>query len=125
MDTQRTQLLSPVIKRGQLTLDFEPGLTERYRNVRECVAAGVYRRGLKRVAADLNEAPGNLSAQLGDESSRSFCVDSLERYIETTGDVTPIHYLVAKYIGEENSGDDKVRRARAMLETALQELGTK
>ena len=48
----------------QLTLDLEADITERFRSVKECVAAGIYRRGLKRMAAELDEAPGNLSVQL-------------------------------------------------------------
>lgn len=54
---------SAVIKRAQapaqeqLTLSFEPGLSDRYGSLRECVATGVYQRGLKRVAIDLDQAP--------------------------------------------------------------------
>ncbi|RQS22471.1 hypothetical protein DIE05_29830 [Burkholderia sp. Bp8995] len=87
-----------------MTLDFEPGLIERYRNVRECVAQGVYQRGLKRVAVDLDQAPGNLSAQLADDTQRHFSLDSFERYLETTGDMTPLYYLCEKFLG--NKRDD-------------------
>ena len=113
-------MLSTVITRGQLTLDLEPGLTERYRNLRECIAAGVYRRGLKRVAGDLDIAPGNLSAQLGDESQRNFSVDSLERYIETTGDVTPVHYLVARFLQKDGGDDTETLKALRLMEEAQQ-----
>lgn len=84
----------------QLTLQLEPDLTTRFRNVREVMAAGVYQRGLKRVAGDLDMAPGNLSCALNDEGNRHVSVDVLERYIQTQGDLTPIHYLIARYMGD-------------------------
>ena len=86
---------------NQLTLEFEPGLAERYRSLLEVVACGVYQRGLKRVAADLDKAPGNLSRELSGESDRHFSVESLERYIQTQGDLTPIYYLIARYLGDQ------------------------
>lgn len=84
----------------QLTLQLEPDMTVRFRNVREVVAAGVYQRGLKRVAGDLDMAPGNLSCALNDEGQRHLSVDTLERYIQTQGDLTPIHYLISRYMGD-------------------------
>ena len=74
----------------QLTLSFEPGVSDRFGSLRECVATGVYQRGLKRVSIDLDQAPSNLSVQLSDDPARHFSVDNLERYIERTGDLVPI-----------------------------------
>lgn len=90
----------------QLTLSFEPGLSDRYTCLRECVAAGVYRNGLGNTAIDLDVAPGNLSVQLSADPSRHFSVDSLEKYIEKTGDTTPIHYLIDKYLRESSEADE-------------------
>ena len=87
---------------NQLTLEFEPGLVDRYGSLLECVAAGVYQRGLKRVAADLEKLAGNLSRELGGESDRHFSVEALERYIQTQGDLTPIYYLIARYMGDQS-----------------------
>ncbi len=84
----------------QLTLQLEPDLTTRFRNVRDAIAAGVYQRGLKRVAGDLDMAPGNLSCALNDEGNRHISVDVMERYIQTQADLTPIHYLIARYMGD-------------------------
>ena len=81
----------------QLTLSFEAGVSDRFHTLRECVATGVYQRGLKRVAIDLDQAPSNLSVQLSDDHSRHFSVDSLERYIEKTGALVPVYYLVEKF----------------------------
>jgi hypothetical protein len=88
---------------SQLILDFEPGLTERYSSARECVAQGVYQRGLKRVAADLDQAPGNLSVQLSDDTSRHFSLDSFELYLDRTRDLTPLYYLVEKFLGDKRN----------------------
>lgn len=109
---------SPVIKEpeGQLTLSFEPGISERYRCLRECIAAGVYRNGLGNTAIDLDVAPGNLSVQISDDASRHFSVDSLERYIEKTGDTTPVYYLIEKFLS------DKTKDNEAELAAAMQTL---
>lgn len=96
-----------------MTLSFEPGLAERYRSLRECVASGVYQHGLGRIAIDLDVAPGNLSVQISDDPSRHFSVDSLERYIEKTGDTTPIYYLIEKFLSER-AKDSEAEMAAAM-----------
>lgn len=94
-------LVSGADKKDQLTLDFTPGLLDRHMSLRDCIAASVYQRGLGRVAIDLNQAPGNLSVQLSEDPSRNFSVDSLERYIEKTGDTTPVMYLVEKFLAPD------------------------
>lgn len=95
---------------SQLTLSFEPGLTDRYSNLRECVTACVYSRGLKRVAMDLDKAPGNLSRELGGDSDRHFSVEALERYIQTQGDLTPLYYLIARYMGDQAQAEAATMR---------------
>lgn len=90
---------------GQLTLSFEQGISERYRCLRECIAAGVYRNGLGNTAIDLDVAPGNLSVQISDDNSRHFSVDSLERYIEKTGDTTPVYYLIEKFLADKTTDE--------------------
>lgn len=109
-------ILSDSQPQTQLTLDLDAGLTERYRSVKEVVAAGVYRRGLKRVAGDLDEAPGNLSVMLTDDGRRHFDINQLERYIETSGDLTPIYYLVAKHCGDRSAArDEALERVQDLL----------
>lgn len=100
-----------------MTLQLEEGLVDAHRSLRDCVAAGVYRRGLKRVAMDLDLSPGNLSVALSDDPHRKLGVDELERYIQATGDKTPIYYLVAKYMGDEAAArDHALSQVHAMLE---------
>lgn len=112
--------LSPLVKQqeGQLTLSFEPGLSDRYTCLRECVASGVYRHGLSNVAIDLDQAPGNLSVQLSADPSRHFSVDSLERYIERSKDTTPIYYLIDKFLKGKEQADEL-----ATLMPMLKQLG--
>jgi hypothetical protein len=96
---------SPVISdsQRQLTLAFNDDLLHAHRSLRDCVASGVYRRGLKTVAMDLDLSPGNLSVALSDDPHRKFSVDDLERYIQTSGDKSPIYYLVGKYLADEGA----------------------
>lgn len=104
---------------GQLTLSFEPGISERHMSLRDCIAAGVYQRGLGNVAIDLNKAPGNLSVELSEDTSRHFSVDSLERYIDKTGDTAPIYYLIDKFL---NDNGHKQNAAMAQLAPMLKQL---
>ncbi len=88
---------------NQLVLDFEPGLVERFNCARECVAQGVYQRGLKKVAGDLDLAPGNLSVQLSDDPVRHFSLDAFEKYLEKTGDLMPLYFLIEKFLGDKRN----------------------
>lgn len=108
--------------RRQLTLDFDAAPFAAHRSLRDCVAAGVYRRSLKSVAADLDLSPGNLSCALSDDPHRKFSVDDLERYVQVTGDKAPIYYLVAKYLGDEGAARDKALGDVAEMLQALPQL---
>lgn len=100
----------------QMTLDLDTHLTERFRSAKEAMAAGIYRRGLKRCAADLDVAPGNLSVMLSGDGQRHLDVDLLERYVEQTGDRTPIYYLVAKHCGDSSAArDEAIERMQGLL----------
>lgn len=100
----------------QMTLDLDTGLMERFRSIKEVMAAGIYRRGLKRAAGDLDVAPGNLGVMLSGDGQRHLDVDLLERYIQVTGDKTPIYYLVAKYCGDQSAArDEALERVQSLL----------
>lgn len=85
---------------SQLSLTFELGLSARHQSLRECMATGVYSRGLGRVAGLIDMAPSKLSEKLsgGNDRKRDIGCDELETYIEKTGDVSPIYYLVDKFL---------------------------
>lgn len=82
----------------QLTLSLEPALPTRHRSLKACIAAGIYQRGLVLVAGKIDHSPSHLSEALSGADRRKFDVDDLERYIEQTGDTTPVLYLVAKFL---------------------------
>lgn len=104
---------------GQLTLSFEPGLSDRYQSLRDCVAASIYRYGLTNAAIELDKAPGNLSVELSADPARNFSVDSLERYIGKTGDTTPIYYLIDRFLNDHAKSQDA---AMAQLAPLLKQL---
>lgn len=93
----------------QLSLSFEPGLAQRYRDQRECFAACVYQRGLGRVAAEVDVAPSNLSAMLSGE--RNLPADVIERYMVAFHDTTPAMYWAARFLQ-----DAQTLQAQAMAQ---------
>ncbi len=97
----------------QLSLVFEPGLAARFRNLRDVVAHGVYQRGLSAVAGKVDMAPSKLSEKLagGNDRPRDLGVEEFERYIDKTGDLRPIYYLIERYLG-----DPVVQQAEAMAQ---------
>lgn len=109
---------------AQLTLSFEQGLSDRHGSLRECIAAGIYQRGLGNVAIDLDKASSNLSMELSGSidaqgRQRHFGVDALERYIDKTGDTAPIYYLIDKFLNDKGH---KQNAALAQLGPMLQQL---
>lgn len=113
-------------RNDQLTLDFTPGLTDRFTNLRECIAAGVYQRGLGRIAIDLNKAPGNLSVELSEDPSRRFSVDALETYIDKTGDTQPILYLIERFLAPDAKpkNHEQIKAIQAQAGELLRQLQT-
>lgn len=103
----------------QLTLDFEPGLTEKYPHLLDCVrgAAYTHRNPLKTIAADMDVSQSDLSRKLAGnpEDPRRFSLDDLERFLDATGDMSPVYWLVAKYLQ-----DERVKQDRALQELAKQ-----
>jgi hypothetical protein len=93
--------MNPQVSGSQLSLDFTPGLTERYATVLECIRAAVYRNAkpLKTIAMDMDMSQSDLSRKLANnpDDPRRFTVNDLERFIQATGDTTPVLYLAQKY----------------------------
>jgi hypothetical protein len=103
------------VPENQLTLNFEPGLSERYPSFRECVASSVYRYGLTNTAIDLDKAPGNLSVELSADPSRKFGIEDFEKYLAKSRDFTPIYYLIDKFLKEEAGDEPDAAELRAMF----------
>lgn len=108
-----------IVSSSQLTLDFTPGLAERHATLLDCVRSAVYthRNPLKTIAADMDMSQSELSRKLSGnpEDHRRFTVEDLEKFIQATGDLTPIYYLVEKYLTDED-----VKQRRALAELAKQ-----
>lgn len=102
---------------NQLSLTFEPGLAQRYRDLRECFAARVYAIGLGRVAAAVDQAPSNLSQMLSGE--RNLPTDVVERYMREFSDNTPALYLAARYCQDSQTIQ---QQALAQLPAVLAQL---
>jgi hypothetical protein len=83
---------------NQITLPLEPTLAVIHPSLKACVASGVYQRGIVTVAGKIDRQPSHLSEALSGNDRRRFDVDDLEAYISATGDVSPIHYLIAKFL---------------------------
>lgn len=108
-------MVQPVKSVGQLTLDFEPAITDRFVTLREYVAFCVScsSKPAKSVAMDMDMSPSTLSRKLspGDGDTSRLSVDDLENYMRVTGDIKPLAYLAAKF-GET----DAARMHRQMIE---------
>lgn len=98
---------------GQLTLNFEPALSERYKSLRDFIAyrVQVQAKPAKSIAMDMDMSPSTLSRKLapGEADTQRFNCDDLESYMVETKDTTPIEYLAAKYLSS-----DAQRQARAI-----------
>ena len=101
----------------QLAINFEPGLAQRYRDVRECFAACVYQRGLGRVAAAIDVAPSNLSAMLSGD--RNLDPSLVEKYMGEFKDTTPALFWAAKHL---QHADDRQKQAMAALPGLIDQL---
>ena len=92
----------------QLSLEFEPGLTARYRRIEDCIANAVsnHRGGAEKVAAALDMAPSELSRRLtahvpakeGESNNRPLRVSDFVEILRETGDYRPIYWLIETFL---------------------------
>ena len=101
----------------QLNLTFEPGLAQRFRDIRECFAACVYQRGLGRVASAIDVAPSNLSAMLSGE--RNLDPALIERYMAEFSDTTPALFWAARHLQDAGT---RQQQAMAQLPGLVDQL---
>jgi hypothetical protein len=98
------------VSKLQLKMDFEPGITEQFRTLKQCVAAVVYgyRGGLNSVAAACDVSPSTLSRMLNEneDDPRHLPLDFLPLIIAATGDIRPLQWLAAKFIPDETMRRD-------------------
>ena len=110
----------------QLTLDFQPGLTELRTSCLACVDAQIKSSGkpLKVIAADMDMSSSELSRKLAGhkDDPRHFTLADLEKYIEVSGDTTPILYLAQKYCVSNVVKRDQALTALANMAPQIQAL---
>jgi hypothetical protein len=103
----------------QLQIDFTPGLTVRFRSIKQCCAHVVYgsRKGLSGVASDMDMSPSELSKRLSDEKdnpdNRPLRAEDIEQIIDSTQDRTPVYYMVERWLQ-----DATAKRERALGQLA-------
>ena len=105
---------------SQLSLTFEPGLAQRYRDLRECFAARVYATGLGRVAAAVDVQPSNLCAMLSGE--RNLDTGVIERYMAHFGDTMPAQYMAARWLQDATTLQQQAMAQIPQLVADLQRL---
>jgi len=108
--------MNPVVSSShQMSIDFEPGLAERHQSALDCVreCAYTHKHPLKTLAADMDMSQSELSRKLAHnpDDPRRFTLDDLEKFLTATGDMTPIYYLVEKFLE-----DSDLRQRRALAE---------
>jgi hypothetical protein len=92
---------------SQLTLSLEPGLTQRWKTLREVLQHSCLNdpRGLKAIAADCDLSVSELSRRLhpspGDP--RSLDVDVFVDILASTDDYLPIRWLLARFIPDDSN----------------------
>lgn len=101
----------------QHTLNFEPGLAERWRSLKACMRERVFghAKPLKVLAGDMDLSETELSRKLSENpnDTRDVTLDDFEAYIRVTNDVTPIFYLIDKF-----AVNPEAKRAYAAAELA-------
>src|ERR1051326_8723921 len=114
----------------QFSLDFEPGLTERFPRWRDTFVKVVYsgRGGLNTAAAACDVSPTDLTKRLsGEYPDRPLRIEDVEAILEEKKDPTPIFWLIERFL---KSPDAKRQAALARipalvdsLEAVLKEAG--
>lgn len=109
---------------GQLTLNLEPHVVDRFPTLRDFVAfrSTVVPKAPKAQAADMDMSPSTLSRKLHptDDTGNRLNVDDLEAWLRSTGDAAAVvEYLAAKYLDNDAR---RRERAVAQLEAMLPQL---
>lgn len=108
---------------SQLSLDFEVGLTARFRRLEDCINHTVlnYSKGMEAVAGALDQSPSELSRRLnahlaskeGDTNNRPLRVADMVGTLEETKDYRPVFWLIERFLR-----DPEVQRTQAIHELA-------
>lgn len=96
----------------QLTLEIQPGLTQRFKSLRQITHWAVlnHRGGVSSIAAGVDMSPSNLARKLAgnpDDPHRSLDIDDWVRIVEESGDFAPVYWLIERFL----PSDDQKRKA--------------
>lgn len=106
----------------QFTLDFEPGLTERFPRWRDTFIKVVYsgRGGLNTAAAACDVSPTDLTKRLsGEYADRPLRLEDIEAIIAEKKDPTPIFWLIERFLRDP---DAKKQAAMARIPALVESL---
>lgn len=118
---------------ARLDVEFEVGLLQKYPRWEDTFVHAVYssRKGLNGVASECDQSPSELTKRLawrkdnGDEPRPLRACDIIG-ILEATGDLTPIHWLIEKYLKDPETRKqealaqipDLVNKLQAIIEAA-------
>lgn len=104
---------------AQMPLNFEVGLTARFRRLEDCIGHTVlnYAKGMEAVAGALDQSPSELSRRLnahlaqkeGDSNNRPLRVSDMVGTLQETKDYRPIFWLIESFLR-----DPEVQRTQAI-----------
>lgn len=114
----------------QFTLDFEPGLTQRFPRWRDTFVKAVYsgRGGLNTAAAACDVSPTDLTKRLsGEYPDRPLRIEDMEAILAEKGDFTPIFWLIEKFLRDPSAKQQEALARLAglvpLIEATLAEAG--
>ena len=118
--------MNPQVSTSSVQLEIPDGLSDRFSTILEVVRAGAYsnQKPLKTIAADMDVSPSDLSRKLANnpDDPRRFTVHDLEAYIQSTGDVQPVMYLVQRFCTDPQAKQREALVALAKLAPQIQAL---
>lgn len=116
----------------QLLIDFNPDTYSQYGSCLEFIVDDDVPRLCrdprilkKSIAADMDYAPSQFTNKLNRNEGARFTLDDLELYIQKTGSVEPVRYLVHRYLVKQSPAAiqkqiDELKLLKQELEVAQQ-----
>ncbi|MCG7932087.1 MAG: hypothetical protein N0E44_18815 [Candidatus Thiodiazotropha lotti] len=111
----------------QLSIDFNPDKYGQYDSCREFIAEDDIPRLCrdprvlkKTIAADMDYSPSHFSNKIHNVEGHRFTLDDLESYMEKTGSIEPVKYLISKYLARQSPEEiqkqiDELERRKAEI----------
>lgn len=100
----------------QLSLNFEPGLTNRHRSLEDCIAHTVHnsREGVDGIASAIDMGGSELSRRLnahldamaGEANNRPLRARDFVAIMRATKDYRPIYWLIEEFLQDPNARRD-------------------